>query len=249
MGMVRDVTQRFVDGFLSPLLTVIQSINVAPDGSKLAEERRILRIGLATLWRYPQRSLTAVVRLLGQRKLWALAVWTARNALADLVHLPLRLVPAAWLARYRALPAPLRRHARFAERKLRMLRWSYLGLSLFYQLELTRAQIPLQRFGKCIEHLVSMLAIVHHAAHGDATMQQVAALQAQLLRDKYGAIRVLSGLAAMQRTRRSVAAVGASLEAGTCSLLDGIEPQAYGHAWEPRAERHVPAAGSESRRG
>ena len=86
-----------------------------------------------------------------------------------------------------------------------MLRWSYLGLSLFYQLELTRAQIPLQRFGKCIEHLVSMLAVCHHAALGDETMREVAALQAQLLQDKYRALRLFSGLRSMQRTRGAVA--------------------------------------------
>jgi len=115
------------------------------------------------------------------------------------------------------------------------LRWSYFGLSVFYQLELTRAQIPLQRLGKCIEHLVSMLAICHHASGGDASVQHVGTLQAQLLKDKYRAIRVLSGLRQMQRTRRAVAAVGASIEAGQCALLDGIEPQAFGHAWEPPA--------------
>ena len=147
--------------------------------------------------------------------------WVVLNAVADLVRLPLRLLPAAAFARYRALPAPLRGYARYAERKLRMLRWSYLGLSLFYQLELTRAQIPLQRFGKCIEHLVSMLAICHHAALGDETMRDVAALQAQLLQDKYRALRIFSGLRSMQRTRGAVARVGQSLEAGRCSLLDG----------------------------
>jgi hypothetical protein len=237
MGMVRDVTQRFVDGYLSPLLTVIQSINVAADGSKLPEERRILRIGLATALRYPKRSAAAAVRLLGQPRFWLLGAWVARNALADLVRLPLRALPASWLERYRGLPAPLRRYARFAERKLRTLRWSYLGLSLFYQLELTRAQIPLQRLGKCIEHLVSMLATCHHAALGDASMQQVAALQAQLLQDKYRAIRLLSGLASLQRTRRAVADVGASLEAGQCSLIGDVEPQAFGHPWEQEVER------------
>jgi hypothetical protein len=232
MGMVRDVTQRFVDGYLSPLLGSIDAANTARDGRKLPAEQRILRIGPATLLRHPRRALPAVVRLLVQPKLWLLAGWVARNAVAGLLRLPLEVLPAAVLPRYRSLPAPLRGYARYAERKLRLLRWSYLGLSLFYQLELTRAQIPLQRFGKCIEHLVSMLAVCHHAALGDATMRQVAALQAQLLQDKYRAVRLLSGLRAMQRTRRAVAGVGASVEAGTCSLLDDVEPQAFGHPWD-----------------
>jgi hypothetical protein len=155
-----------------------------------------------------------------------------RNAAADLLRVPLRLLPAACFARYRALPKPLRRYARYAERKLPMLRWSYLGISLFFQLELTRAQIPLQRFGKCVEHLVSMLAICHHAALGDASVQHVAALQAQWLQDKYRAIRIVSGLGGLQRTRRMAAAIGASIEAGECSLIDDVAAQDFGHPWD-----------------
>lgn len=234
MGMVRDVTQRFVERYLGALLGVIEAANEPPGGGKLAPEQRLLRIGVAALVRQPGRSIVAVVRLLLQPSSWRLGAWVLCNAGAELVRLPLRLLPAAAFSRYRALPAPLRGYARYAERKLKMLRWSYLGLSSFYQLELTRAQIPLQRFGKCIEHLVSMLVVCHHAALGDETMRQVAALQAQLLQDKYRSLRMLSGLRGMQRTRRAVAAVGASLEAGRCSLLDDVEPQAFGHPWDTR---------------
>jgi alkylation response protein AidB-like acyl-CoA dehydrogenase len=234
MGMVRDVTQRFVERHLAALLGVIQSINVAPDGGKLAEDERILRIGLESLVRFPLRSLKAVVQLPLHGSFWALAVWVLRNALADALRAPLRLVPAALLPRYRALPQPLRRYARYAERELRKLRWTYLGVSLFYQLELTRAQIPLQRLGKCMEHLVSIVAICHHAARGDATMQRVAALQSQLLRDKYCAIRILSDLFGLQRTRRAVAAVAADIESGDNSLIADIAPQPFGHPWDER---------------
>jgi hypothetical protein len=182
--------------------------------------------------RHPARSLAAMARLVVQPKLWLLGAWVAGNAIAELARLPLRLLPAAAFARYRTLPAPLRGYARYAERKLRMLRFSYLGLSLFYQLELTRAQIPLQRFGKCIEHLVSMLAVCHHAALGDETTRDVAALQAQLLQDKYRALRLFSGLPSLQRTRRAVARIGQSLEEGRCSLIEDIEPQRFGHPWD-----------------
>ena len=233
MGMVRDVTQRFVERYLSPLLAVIQSANVAPAGATLADDQRIVRIGFASLLKYPGRTLQALARLFVQPKVWMIDVWVFRNAAADLARLPLRLLPAAAFTRYRAVALPLRGYARYAERKLKLLRWSYFGSSLFYQLELTRAQIPLQRLGKCIEHLVSMLAICHHASGGDASVEHVGVLQVQLLKDKYRAIRVLSGLRQMQRTRRAVAALGASIEAGQCALLDGIEPQAFGHAWEP----------------
>jgi hypothetical protein len=177
------------------------------------------------------RTTGAKLRLLVQPSFWRLGGWVLGNAVLDLVRLPVRLVPSAWLPRYRSLPPALRRHARYAERKLRMLRWSYLGISAFFQLELTRAQIPLQRLGKCVEHLVSTLVICHHAALCDVGTQQVAALQSQLLRDKYRAIRIVSGLAALQRTRRAVAAIGASIETGQCSMLDAVEPQPFGHAW------------------
>jgi hypothetical protein len=45
-------------------------------------------------------------------------------------------------------------------------------------------------------------------------------------------LRVFSGLRAMQRTRRAVAAVGTSLEADRCSLIADIDPQAFGHPWD-----------------
>jgi hypothetical protein len=65
-------------------------------------------------------------------------------------------------------------------------------------------------------------------------MQQVAALQAQLLRDKYRAIRILSDLPGLQRVRRAVAAIGGGIESGDCSLIANIEPQAFGHPWDER---------------
>jgi hypothetical protein len=237
MGMVRDVTQRFVERYLSPLLGVIQSVNAAPAGAKLADDQRILRVGVASLLRHPGRTLKAIALMCVQPKVWIIDAWFLWNAAADLVRLPLRMLPAAAFARYRAVAPPLRGYARYAERKLRSMRWTYFWLSVFYQLELTRAQIPLQRLGKCIEHLVAMLAICHHSSGADASVREIAALQAQLLKDKYRAIRVLSGLKSMQRTRRAVAAVGASIEAGECSLLDGIEPQPFGHTWEPSDRR------------
>lgn len=232
MGMVRDVTQRFVERYLAPLLRVIDAANTARDGAKLPAERRILRIGVGTLLRHPVRALAAAARLIAHPSSWLLCGWLLRNVAADVARLPLRLLPAGAFARYRGLPVPLRGYARYAERKLRMLRYSYLGLSVYYQLELTRAQIPLQRFGKCIEHLVSMLAICHHAALGDETMVDVAVLQSQLLKDKYRALRLFSGLRSIERTRRAVAGIGASLEGDRCSLLDGIPPEPFGHPWD-----------------
>jgi hypothetical protein len=36
----------------------------------------------------------------------------------------------------------------------------------------------------------------------------------------------------MERTRRAVASIGSSVESGRCSLLDGIEPEPFGHPWD-----------------
>jgi alkylation response protein AidB-like acyl-CoA dehydrogenase len=231
MGMVRDVTQRFVERYLGALLGIIEAANAAPAGGRLAESARIIRIVPETLLRHPGRTLAAIGRLAAHPRSWLLGGWIVRNAFADLLRLPLRLMPASWFARYRHLPVPLRRYARYAERELRRMRWTYLALGLFYQLELTRAQIPLQRLGKSIEHLVSMLALCHHAGRGDVHMQNVAALQVQLLEDKYRAIRIVRGWRALQRTRTAVAKIGASLEAEQCSLLAEVEPQGFGHPW------------------
>jgi hypothetical protein len=130
------------------------------------------------------------------------------------------------------MPPALRGFARFAERRLRGLRWTYLGINLFLQLELTRAQVPLQRFGKCVEHLVSMLVLCHHAAVNDETSREVARLQAQLIKDKFGGIKILSALGEMQRTRDMIADVGSRLESGGCTLIDGVEPEAFAHPWD-----------------
>ncbi|MCC6782200.1 MAG: acyl-CoA/acyl-ACP dehydrogenase [Planctomycetes bacterium] len=231
MGMVKDVTTAFVDRYMAGMLGVIQSINAGPDGQPLPKDQLILRIGPASFLRWPKRCLTATVRLLGNAGFWRLSGWTAGNALLELLRLPGRLIPSAWLPRFRGLPAALRRPARFAERKLRGRRWTYLGINLWFQLELTRAQVPIQRFGKSIEHLVSMLVLCHHAAGQDESQQRVAALHCAVLEDEFRALRILSGLLAMDRLRRHVAAVGGDVEKGTSSLLRGVEPQAFTHDW------------------
>lgn len=232
MGMVKDVTDKFVGTYMAGMLGVIQSINVDASGKPVAKEDLILKIGPAQMFRHPGRCLTATGRLLKNKSFWGLAGWIARNAALDLCKLPLRLVPSVCFPRYRCLPGKLRPLARFAERKLRFMRWSYLGVNLFFQLELTRAQIPLQRFGKSIEHLVSMLVLCHHAACQDRSQQEVARLQAQLIKDKFDGIKILSGLLEMQRERDMVAAVGRSLEKGECSLVEGIEPAPIPHPWD-----------------
>ncbi len=230
MGMVKDVTARFTDRYLAGLLGILRSIN-----RDVPENARILRLGRCEFARAPGRCLRAAALLPAQKRFWQRGGWIAVNAAADLLRLPGRLVPAVWLPRCRALPAGLRASARFAERRLRRLRWTYLAINLFLQLELTRAQIPLQRLGKAIEHLVSMLVLCHHAARQDEDQQRVARLQCQLLRDKVLAIRL--GLASMARTRRLVADVARDFEGGASSLVTGVQPQPFAHPWEASAGR------------
>ncbi|MGB3965535.1 MAG: acyl-CoA dehydrogenase family protein, partial [Planctomycetota bacterium] len=213
MGMVKDVTDAWTTRYMAGLLGVIQSINQAPGGAPLPAERRLLRLTPLTVFREPVRLWQATTRLLGQATFWRLLLWILANLVLEILRAPLLLVPTAFLPRYQLLPAGLRGYARFADTRLRWLRWAWLGINLFFQLELTRAQIPLQRLGKGIEHLVSMLVLCHHAtATGDAALQRVAALQCEQLRSKVGALPLLTGLWQMQRLRDQVAAVGGDLE-------------------------------------
>jgi alkylation response protein AidB-like acyl-CoA dehydrogenase len=231
MGMVRDVTQRFVKNYLAVLLDVIRDANKGADGNPVEADRRLLRIGPASFLTAPRRSAAAVVQLLKQRGFWRLVVWTAKQALRGLLGLPLRLMPAALLPRYVGLPAPLRRYARFAERKLRGLRWTYLGLSLVYQLELTRAQIPLQRLGLCMEYLVSMLAVCHHAGLDGGTQTDIAVLQAQLLKDKFDAVKLLGSLRDVARLRKATAKLGQRIQDDDPELFKGCEAEPFAHPW------------------
>jgi len=232
MGMVKDITGSFVETYMAGMLGVIQSINMKSNGDPVAREDRILKIGPATIFRYPGRCLLATMRLLATSSFWRLVAWIGRNALLELLRLPGRLIPTAWIPRYNCLPKGMRGLARYAERKLRGRRWTYLGINLFFQLELTRAQIPLQRFGKSIEHLTSMLVLCHHASVNDVSEQAVAQLQAQLIKDKFRGIRILSSMFELQRTRDMVAEVAQTVEKDACSLLNDIEPEPYAHPWD-----------------
>lgn len=231
LGMVKDVTSRFVDRYLADLLSVIQSVNRKPTGEPIPAAQRILRIGPREALRHPRRCLKATLRLLRQHGFWRLCGWIVREAALDLARLPGRLVPSGWIPRYRRLPRRLRRHARFAERELRRQRWVYLGINLYYQLELTRAQIPLQRFGKAIEHLVAMLAVVHHAAPQDLSQHRVADLQARLLRNRYRGIRILRDLRGIEHTRALLERIADDVELDNATLLRGIPPATLAHPW------------------
>ena len=232
MGMVKDITGSFVGKYMAGMLGVIQSINVKSNGEPVQSKDRILKIDPATMLKHPGWCLLATARLLSNLSFWRLVGWILSNGFQEVLRLPGRLVPTSWIPRYSALPRSLRGFARYADRKLRGRRWTYLGINLFFQLELTRAQVPLQRFGKSIEHLVSMLVLSHHAAANSESEQVVARLQVQLIKDKFQGIKILSSMFEMQRTREMIADVGRSVEAGECSLLQGVDPEDHGHPWQ-----------------
>ncbi|MEL6713262.1 MAG: acyl-CoA dehydrogenase, partial [Planctomycetota bacterium] len=106
------------------------------------------------------------------------------------------------------------------------------GINLWFQLELTRAQIPLQRLGKTLEHLTSIVALCHHAAAQEITQQRVADLQSRRLFDKVRSIRLLSDLVGMERFRGVVAEVGSDIEFGRSTLIHKVKPEMYAQPWE-----------------
>lgn len=238
MGMVKDVTDRFTERYMAGMLSVIQSINDGPDGKPLPAERRILRLSPLTVFSAPRKVWQATTRLLAKAAFWRLGLWIVWNLLLELLRLPLLLTPTRCLPRYQLLPEGLRGYARFAETRLRWLRWAWLGINLHFQLELTRAQIPLQRLGKVIEHLVSMLALCHHAtALREPSLHRVAALQCEQLQHQVKALPLLTGLWQMDRLRRLVGAVGDDLEQGQSAQIAKVAPQPLAHPFAPREKK------------
>jgi hypothetical protein len=165
------------------------------------------------------------------KDLWLLLGWIIKHAIMDILSLPKRLLPAAWRPRYANLPASLKPYAKYAEARLRDQKWTYLGLNVFYQLTLTRAQIPLLIFGKRIESLTAMLAVVYAGASSTEDIQAVAALQAELLKQKVKNHRVLRKLPAIEKLRHRLQHVSGFVGENRCTLTKSLEPQVIPHAW------------------
>lgn len=233
MGMVKDVTGPFTDRYMAGMLSVIQSINEDENGKPLPADKRLLRLTPLTLFTEPKRTLLATLRLLTRSSFWLLVAWIVTNVVIEVLRLPLLLLPTNWIPRYQLLPESLRSYARNAERRLRWLRFAYLGINLWFQLELTRAQIPLQRLGKVIEHLVSTVVLCHHGKVEDESQRRAAALQCELLLQKANALPILRGLFQLERMRALVSGVGQDVEKNTSSLLADLAPQPYAHPFEP----------------
>lgn len=235
MGAVRDVAQRFTQAYLEPLLGALQALNTDGEGNPLPEQQRILRLGLREIVRRPVFATRLLARLGASGAPYRLLGWIVRNVLADLRRAPLRLVPDALHSRYRSLPRELRPHARFAERELRRIRWHYLRLSIIFQLEMTAAQVALQRLGQRIEWLTSMLALCHHAAGQDGSQWSVAGLQCLLLRERVHANASGLGAAPLRALRAAILRVGLDAQEDRSSLLRNLEPEDYAHPFGQRA--------------
>jgi alkylation response protein AidB-like acyl-CoA dehydrogenase len=232
MGMVRDVTARFVDRYLAPILGQLRAANTGPDGDTLPAADRILRLSMGTLVRHPARTIGVIGKLVANPAPYRILGWIGRNFASDLLHAPLHLLPSNLLPRYRPLPSTLREHARRAERELRALRWRHLWLSLDFQLELTGAQIALQRLGQQIEWLTSVVVLCHHAAVQDETQWRIADLQCLLLLERVRGAGAGLGTRRMRRLRKAVADVGADVASDTTSLFRGLPAEAYQHPFK-----------------
>lgn len=232
MGAVRDLTLPFVERYLAPLLSVLQRANTDAQGKPLALEERILRLGLREFLRFPRRSLTALGRLLLAPGLLRLGAWICGNVALDLARAASGVMPSGWLHPYRGLPRALRGHVRFAERELHQVRWTYLRLSLSFQLQLTSAQVALQRLGQRIEWLISILALCHHSALQDPSQQRIADLQCLLLRERiYASRRGLSN-ATLRRLRRALSLVARDVRGDQSSLFAELPGEPYAHPWQ-----------------
>jgi hypothetical protein len=85
-----------------------------------------------------------------------------------------------------------------------------------------------------------MLAVCHHASQqSDQSQRDIAVLQAQLLKDKYDAIKLLGSLGDMARLRRATARVGRRIEDDEVGLFDGLDAEPFAHPWtdEETAQR------------
>ncbi|MAM71725.1 MAG: acyl-CoA dehydrogenase [Gammaproteobacteria bacterium] len=231
LGMVKDLTAPFTEKYLQGMLSVLQGINLDKNGELLPPQKRIYTLGLKSFWRHPLKVLKAVLKLTINKGTWVLLGWILINILNGLPGLLGRLVPTVLLPRYRSLPGKLGLYLRFSERELRKSRWHYLCFNVLYQLELTRAQLPLQRFGKRIELLMSMAVICCHASKLDQSVQHIAEAQCELIKLELKGVGFFGSYKTVKNLRQSVERVIRDIQSDSCTLVKGVEPQAHSHSW------------------
>ena len=166
--------------------------------------------------------------------LYKLIGWILKNAISEIPHIAGRFVPLWMKTRYSEVPNDLKKYVYYAERNLRKCKWLYLGISLYYQLEQTHAQVPIQRLGKKIELLVAMLALCTHASKQDESQQAIAALQSEIMKVEIEGIQILKGLSSTETLRRHLIKVGDDALNGNSSLIKDIKPQVFAHDWQSK---------------
>ncbi len=231
MGMIKDITSKFTSENVASMLSVLQEANMI-NGEPVAKEERILKIDLKTFMKYPGRCTTATLKLLTKPGFYKLISWIIGNGLKEIPHLLGRLVPVEMKARYDEIPADLKPYVQYAERNLRKCKWLYLGMSLYYQLEQTGAQVPIHRLGKKIELLVAMLALCAHASKLDKSQQSIAALYSEILKVEIEGIQVLKGLSSTENLRKFLKEVGDDAQNGNSSLIKDVKPEPFAHDWQ-----------------
>lgn len=238
MGMIKDITSKFTSTYMTSMLGVLQKANMIDDES-VEKKDRILKIDLKTFLKHPLRCATATARLILNPGLYKLIAWIIKSAICEIPHLLARLIPLSMKSRYNDIPSDLKQYVAYAERNLRKCRWLYLGISLYYQLEQTHAQVPIQRLGKKIELLVAMLALCAHASKQDETQQSIAALQSEIMKVEIEGIQILKGLSSTETLRKHLAKVGDDAQNGVSTLIKDIKPQDFAHNWQPNTEKNI----------
>lgn len=233
MGMIKDITSKFTSSYMVSMLGVLQEANMV-NGEAVSKENRILKIDLKTFFKHPMRCLIATTKLIFKPGLYKLIGWILKNAICEIPHIAGRFVPLWMKTRYVEVPADLKKYVYYAERNLRKCKWLYLGISLYYQLEQTHAQVPIQRLGKKIELLVAMLALCTHASKQDESQQAIAALQSEIMKVEIEGIQILKGLSSTETLRRHLIKVGDDALNGNSSLIKGIKPQVFAHDWQTK---------------
>lgn len=231
MGMIKDITSNFTSENVASMLSVLQEANMK-DGESVDKKDRILKINLETFMKHPKRCATATLKLLGKPGFYKLIGWIAKNALCEIPKVLGRVVPLSQKSQYDEIPSDLKPYVSYAERNLRKCKWLYLGISLYYQLEQTSAQVPIHRLGKKIELLVAMLALCAHASKLDKTQQSVAALYSEILKVEIEGIQILKGLSSTEKLRKYLKVVGDDAQNGESTLIKDIKPEAFAHDWQ-----------------
>ncbi len=234
LSMVKDVTASFTDSRLKGVLSALQNINFDKEGNLLPEDKRILSLGPKNFLKFPFRSFGALGKLITNRDFWKLSSWVVKSVVADFIRIPLRLVPTQFMSRYTSLPLNLARHLRFAERELKFIRWSYLFLNLSYQLELTKAQIPMQRLGKRIEILVAMATLSCHASKLDRSCNAAAEAQLELMRTELKALNICTEKRSIDKLRSALDRIEACAESDGLTSINSVQPEPFAHQWEEK---------------